>query len=134
LATGPQGQDVSALVLLTPVYSYKGLSIVNATKQAGVQNAVSLLIIAGSQDSANLDDARRLHQTLAKHRKDYSDAPREEWEQNQSIFFVTPKTSLEGTKMLGERSLGVEKAVLDFIRMRLGDKDIEWSVRKRPLE
>jgi hypothetical protein len=36
--------------------------------------------------------------------------------------------------MLGEKTLGVEKAVLDFIRMRLVSKDVEWAVRKRPLE
>jgi alpha-beta hydrolase superfamily lysophospholipase len=134
LATGPQGQDVSALVLITPVYRYNGLSIVNATKQAGVQRNISMLIIVGSQDSANLREAQRLHQTLAKQRPDYSNAPREEWERLQNIFFATPKTSLEGTKMLGEKTLGVEKAVLDFIRMRLVSKDVEWAVRKRPLE
>jgi alpha-beta hydrolase superfamily lysophospholipase len=134
LATGPQGQDVNGLVLITPIWGYKGMSIVNATKQAGVQRAISALIIVGAQDSANLNDARRLHQTLAKFRVDYSNAPREEWEQKQNIFFQTPKTSLEGTKMLGERSLRVEEAILDFIRMRLVDKEAQWAVRKRPLD
>ena len=134
LATGPQGQDVSALVLITPVYRYNGLSIVNATKQAGVQRNISMLILVGSQDSTNLREAQRLHQTLAKHRPDYSNLPREEWERKQNIFFATPKTSLEGTKMLGERSLGVEKAILNFIQWQLVDKDVEWAMRKRPLE
>jgi alpha-beta hydrolase superfamily lysophospholipase len=134
LATGPQGQDVNGLVLLTPLWGYKGMSIVNATKHAAVQQAISTLIIIGSQDNANLNDAKRLHQTLAKYREDFTSAPKEEWEQRQSIFLHTPKTSLEGTKMLGEKTLGVEPAILDFIRMRLVNRPAEWSVRKRPLE
>jgi pimeloyl-ACP methyl ester carboxylesterase len=134
LATGPQGQDVNGLVLITPIWGYKGMSIVNATKQAGVQRAISVLIIVGAQDSANLNDAKRLHQSLAKFREDYSSAPREEWEQKQTIFLATPKTSLEGTKMLGERSLGIEKTILDFIRMRLVSQEAKWAARKPALE
>jgi alpha-beta hydrolase superfamily lysophospholipase len=134
LATGPQGQDVNGLVLITPVWGYKGMSIVNATQQPGVQAAISELIIVGAQDSDNLREAQRLHKTLARHRKDYSDAPEEVWKENQSLFLRMPKTSLEGTKMLGERTLGVEQMILDFIRMRLGEKDIPWAERKRPLE
>ena len=134
LATGPQGQDVNGLVLITPVWDYKGMSIVNATKQAGVQRAISTLIIVGSQDSDHVNDARRLHQMLSKFRKDYSKASPEEWEKYQDIFLATPKTSLEGTKMLGERTLGVEQAILDFIRMRLVAKDVEWAERNRPLD
>ncbi|MEX2142380.1 MAG: alpha/beta fold hydrolase [Pirellulales bacterium] len=134
LATGPQGQDVNGLVLITPIWGYKGMSIVNATRQAGVQRAISTLVIVGAQDSGNLNDARRLHQTLAKHREDYSSAPREEWQEKQSIFFQTPKTSLEGSKMLGERSLGVERAILDFIRMRLVNQEAAWALRKGALD
>jgi hypothetical protein len=134
LATGPQGQDVNGLVLITPLWGYKGMSIVNATKHPAVQQSISTLIIIGGQDNANLNDAKRLHQTLARYREDFSSAPRQEWEQRQSLFLQTPKTSLEGTKMLGEKTLGLEAAILDFLRWRLVNRPAEWTVRKRPLE
>jgi pimeloyl-ACP methyl ester carboxylesterase len=134
LATGPQGQDVNGLVLITPLWGYKGMSIVNATKHPAVQQSISTLIIIGSQDNANLNDAKRLHQTLARYREDFSSAPRQEWEQRQSLFLQTPKTSLQGTKMLGEKTLGLEAAILDFLRWRLVNRPAEWTVRKRPLE
>lgn len=134
LATGPQGQDVKGLVLLTPVWGYKGMSIVNATKQPGVQRAISTMIIVGSKDSANLNDARRLHQSLERYHEDFSSAPEKVWREQQDLFLITPTTSLQGTKMLGEKSLGVERAILDFIKWRLVDKQIPWLRRDRPLD
>jgi pimeloyl-ACP methyl ester carboxylesterase len=135
LATGPQGQDVNGLVLLTPVWGFKGMSIVNATKQQDVPASISTMIIVGSGDNANLREARRLHQIFQKFHDDFpKDTPRDVLLEKKDLFFVTPATSLQGTKMLGEKSLGVEANILEFIRYRLVNKKFEWARRERPLD
>jgi alpha-beta hydrolase superfamily lysophospholipase len=131
LATGPQGQDVNGLVLITPIWSHKGTTIVPATKTPAVQGSISTMIIVGAKDSANMNDARRLYQILQKY---HDEPPPNQAAQKKDLFFITPGTSLQGTKMLGEKSLGVEKAVLEFIQLRLVNKQVEWSNRDRPLD
>ena len=134
LATGPQGQDVSGLVLLTPIWGYKGMSIVNATQQPSVQRSIATMIIVGSKDTANFNEARRLHQILERFHEDLSKAPVNVRQEKQDLFFITPPTSLQGTKMLGEKTLGVERAVQEFIQLRLVKQNIPWAKRDRPLE
>ena len=65
LATGPQGQDVNGLVLLTPVWSHKGMTIVNATKHADVQRSISVMILVGNKDSNGLNDAAPASQSFS---------------------------------------------------------------------
>jgi pimeloyl-ACP methyl ester carboxylesterase len=135
LATGPQGQDVNGLVLLTPAWGFKGMSIVNATKQQDVTASISTMIIVGSGDTANLREARRLQQIFQKYHDDFpKDTPRDVLLEKKDLFFITPATSLQGTKMLGEKSLGVEANILEFIRYRLVNKKFQWAKRERPLD
>jgi alpha-beta hydrolase superfamily lysophospholipase len=137
LATGPQGQDVNGLVLITPIWSHKGMTIVPATKQPSVQGSISTMIIVGDKDSANMNDARRLHQILQKF---HDEPPPNQAAEKKDLFFVMPKTSLQGTKMLSEKSLGLTGSdrspgpILEFIQLRLVNRRMEWSNRDRPLD
>ena len=46
---------------------------------------------------------------------------------------VTRATSLQGTKMLSEPSLGVEGYIREFIKLRLINKSVPWADRRSPL-
>jgi pimeloyl-ACP methyl ester carboxylesterase len=131
LATGPQGQDVNGLVLITPIWSHKGMTIVNATKQDDLQRAISVMIIAGAKDSANLKEARRLHQIFERF---HDEPPAAQMAEKKDLFIITPPTSLQGTKMLSERSLNVERNIQEFIQLRLVRKNFPWGERRMPLQ
>jgi hypothetical protein len=134
LATGPQGQDVNGLVLLTPVWSHKGMTIVDASNHPAIQGSIATAIFVGSKNAANLREAQRLHGILERSHEDFSKAAKQVQLEKQTLFFKPLATSLQGTKMLGERSLGVEKAVLEFIQLRLVKQNFPWAIRQRPLE
>jgi alpha-beta hydrolase superfamily lysophospholipase len=134
LATGPQGQDVNGLVLISPVWQHKGMTIVDASNHPAIQGSISTAIVVGSKNAASLREAQRLNGILERSHEDYSKAPAQVRLERQTLFFKTPATSLQGTKMLGERSLGVEGLILTFIQSRLVKQDFPWAIRQRPLE
>jgi hypothetical protein len=136
LVTGPQGQDVRALVLITPQWGFKGLTIKNATAHVDLLKSASVMIIAGAKDSANLDDARRLNQLFEKyHELPPPDAPLAVRQEKQDLFLITPATTLVGTKLLNEKSLRLEKVIADFINFRLVQNENldEWTARTKSL-
>ncbi|MDZ4819161.1 MAG: alpha/beta fold hydrolase [Planctomycetota bacterium] len=132
LTTGPQGQDVQALVLLTPDPAFKGIPLRDALAFPPIQSGISMMIVAGSKDNANFRDAKRIHQGLERFRPA---PPANEAEAKQNLYFVPLNTSLQGTKMLGERNQELERSILKFIDLRLVKNPTDpWSERKNPLK
>ena len=131
LANGKQGQDVKALVLISPEWSYKGLRINDAVAQPEIRSGMSVMIIAGKGSARLLQEARRLHSALEKYRPA---APPESVADKQTLWLRTPPTSLQGTRLLNEKSMLVDKMIAKFIELRLVDVAIPWSERKNSLE
>jgi dienelactone hydrolase len=128
-----QGQDVKALVLLTPMQAHKGLTLREALTVPAVQSQISVMIVAGKEDSKGTADAKRLHSTLQAHHPKPPTDP-EEVKKKQDLFLVQPITSLAGTKLLGS-GLNVPLNISNFIHFRLVARqaDFPWSDRKNPL-
>jgi pimeloyl-ACP methyl ester carboxylesterase len=126
-----QGQDVKALVLLSPVLTFKGASMREALAHPVIRRTLSVMIVAGKEDRSGSSEARRMFTSLESQRPKVSkdDAP-----DKQDLFFDQPPTSLSGTKLLGP---GVETPgrIANFIKLRLSNRQAEfaWSERKSPL-
>lgn len=131
LATGKQGQDVKALALVSPKWSFKGMRINDAVVHPNVRSDLSVVIVVGRRNSKLLQGARRLHNALARYR--YTPR-REEAAEKQTLWLKTPQTSLQGTQLINEKSLQVDQMVLDFIDLRLVKPAFPWSLRKSPLK
>lgn len=127
-----QGQDVKALVLLSPQMSFKTLNMATAiTNPASPvrDNRISLLLIAGAEDEASVRDATRIEQTFARVR------PKVDKDKiaDKTLFIdVSMKTKLVGTKLLGEANLGVEDLIWQFVELRLVDQSFPWKERQGP--
>ncbi|MEI6240719.1 MAG: alpha/beta fold hydrolase [Planctomycetia bacterium] len=81
LASGPQGQQVRALVLVSPSWTVKGLSLQPALGSDAIKRDVPLMVLAGTQDR----DAIRLFDQLKRQR------PREWFDQRAGAEFTKAK-------------------------------------------
>ena len=129
LPTGKRGQDVKALVLISPQDSFKGIPTNAALRLPDIQRELSVMLIAGSGDSKTIGDARRIYSSLAKYRPDPPTDPKEV-ETKQTLFFSKPDTSLSGTKMLNEKSLNLATKIGTFIDFRLVQQKYPWTDRR----
>jgi hypothetical protein len=121
-----QGQDVKALVLLSPSVAFKTVNSAQAytNQQSPIRDKIAVFFVAGAEDTTSAREATRLHDQLERHR------PKPEKVEEKTVFLEnTLKTKLVGTKLLGEASLGVEQYVAQFIELRLATQPWPWKDR-----
>lgn len=125
-----QGQDVKALVLVSPEWSFKGVPITAAINSPAVRQAMSIMLIVGSGDSGSKRDTSRIMKSLEKFRAPPPSDPKEAAEK-QDLFYREPNTSLSGVKMLREKSLALNELIGNFIQLRLVNKKFPWTDRAK---
>ncbi|MEX0979005.1 MAG: alpha/beta fold hydrolase [Pirellulales bacterium] len=131
LATGKQGQDVKALAVISPEWIYKGLKITEVMANPHVRSDLSFLIVTGERNPKLLQAAKRLHNALSRY---HPKPPPQEADEKQTLWLKTPRTSLQGTKLMNERGLEVDQMILAFIELRLVNPPLAWNFRKSPLK
>lgn len=127
------GQDVKAMVLLSPVSSFKGMTNRDALSHPVVKGKLATFIAAGNEDPKVFGEAKRLHSSLQSFHPRVSNDPAEQ-KAKLDLFFVTPDTRLQGTQLLGD-GLPVMNNILGFINLRLVAKmdEMAWQDRQSPL-
>lgn len=126
LATGKQGQDIRALVLLSPEYSFKGLPVTNALAHPGVRSQISMLIFVGAENSRAAKDAQRIYNQLLPH---HPEPPPERVRTDKSLFLQELATNLQGTQLITVQGFNVPATIAQFIQLRLVDKPFPWTER-----
>ncbi|MBC8115484.1 MAG: alpha/beta fold hydrolase [Candidatus Saccharimonas sp.] len=122
LAQGtPRGQDVQALVLLSPEATAPGL---NVSKSLAVIRVLArpVLLGVGSKNKSDLTAANKMYDLLAPKK-----------EEQAHIEIQRYDTPLEGTNLLG-KNFGVEKQMFDFLNKHLKDYKSEWRDRRNKLD
>jgi len=152
-----QGQDVKALVLISPESNTPGLTLNSALAgrapsvmiwdpqlkkvfkdpdtvdfrgpvQLDFRREVSIMIAAGRGRSKSVSEATRLHRMLKPYHPIAPDAAVSE----KDLLFGTLDTSLQGTKMLGVKALRLETHILRFIELRAVKRPFTWALRTNP--
>lgn len=128
LATGKQGQDVRALVLISPVFAAKHLKLGQVLSFRPVMENLSILILVGEQDAKGLREAKRLNNSFKKY---HPDVPQDQQLERKNLFFYPLKTSLSGSKLIAAKGLNTDKLIEEFIKYRLVNKakDYPWKQR-----
>jgi pimeloyl-ACP methyl ester carboxylesterase len=138
LLTGKQGQDVKAMVLISPPMNFKGLSsgaALNAFAGPPLSTDVSVLVIGGQEKGGRAwEDAQRIFKKIGQTRPKPPTDP-DQAAQSQDFFLDGLKTSLQGTKILDDRRLEAQVAydIGQFIELRLMAKKFPWAMRKSAL-
>jgi pimeloyl-ACP methyl ester carboxylesterase len=119
----PRGQDVQALVLLSPEATVPGL---NVNKSLGVVRNLgrAVMLVVGSKNKADLTAANKMHDLLT---------PKKDKDKEDHIEIHRYDTPLEGTDLLG-KGFGLEKQMLDFLNKYVKDHKSTWRDRRSKLE
>jgi hypothetical protein len=96
-----------------------------------VQSQLSILLIAGRNNSKSMQQATRLHKQFERY---HPEPPKDEAAEKQDLFLDTPKTSLQGTKLLNEKTAKLHEHIAEFIQLRLVKQRYPWSERTNPLQ
>jgi pimeloyl-ACP methyl ester carboxylesterase len=124
-----QGQDVKALVLLSPRWNYNGLNLMGAMKFPPVQRQLAIFLAFGAADRDVLKDGENMRKIFARF---HPEPQPDQAQQQQDLVLVAPKTNLQGTKLLTAQEFNLGLRIAGFIEANLGRKSYPWVQRKTP--
>ena len=146
-ARTPRGQDVQALVLLSPDSAVPGV-LAHQVATSLKSYPVSSLVVVGKNDPLDKEQAKKLFQQMggdpaktgaAKKTDTKKDKAKEKEadgkEEKQRHYFIPLDAKLRGTELLGKK-LGLEEATANFLKENLQDLKgpfYEWRERKSRL-
>ncbi len=121
-----QGQDVKALVLISPRWSVPGLSVQAALNHPGVRQQISVYIIVGQESSREAGDAQRIYNLLARYHRVPDPGQTVE---GQDLFFVKFATSLQGRELVARFEQPIFDSILSFLDDRAAKLPVPWQER-----
>lgn len=125
------GQFVKGLVLISPEWSFKGLTVQPAMRHPGVRSEISVLVIAGGRKQPAVRESKRLFDMFKPH---HPDPPANRVAEDKDLFYAELDTALQGTDMLGQ-NLKLEQYIAQFINLRLVKapkaRTFDWQERRR---
>ena len=128
LAVGKQGQDVKALVLISPRWKNGALTLQNALRHPGVRQEIAFLMLYGDRERQAQSDVRRIEKQLEK----FHPAPKNpSTDKPHDLVSLGAPTGLQGTKLLKEGGAEAENTIIKFLVDHVQSKDFEWTERKR---
>jgi len=129
LLNGKQGQDVKALVLISPeVVSSRGqMSAKTAALNANVGTQLSIMILVGQRNTKAYSAAQRIYKFFEKN---HPAPPPAKAQTDQDLFFIPIDADLQGTKLLAQPLLKLNYLIGQFIEWRLIKKSFPWRNRK----
>jgi alpha-beta hydrolase superfamily lysophospholipase len=126
--TGPQGRQVRALALVSPIWATKGVSMSLPLTSEALQHEIPIMVLAGKSDR----DAIRLFDQLKRLRPDSwfqqrADQPPEKAKALEdpaegTVFFIQADTSLTGDKLANDPNGNVADRINTFFSLALDRK------------
>ncbi len=126
------GQDVKALILLTPLQSHKGLTPQPGLIHPTVRQKLNIMIIAGAQNSQYYSESKRIHNQLTRFHKDQKNSDGTINWSGTKLFLFGLNTGAQGSGILNVPNLKPHPNALfyNFLVNRLEkDETLQWSNR-----
>jgi pimeloyl-ACP methyl ester carboxylesterase len=127
LAVGKQGQDVKALVLVSPRWKNRGLPIHEALKHRGLQRQVAMMIMYGAEDAKVTADARRIYKQLERYHPEPESSAAET---SRTLVALGFPNKLQGNELLTQVGKPAQDRIIEFIATHADSKDYQWLERR----
>jgi pimeloyl-ACP methyl ester carboxylesterase len=125
LAIGKQGQDVKALVLLSPRWSYKGLSLQGPMRFPPLAQNAAWLLIYGEEDARVKADVRRITKQLER----YHPEPEQDAGPPRRLSVVAWPSKLQGDTLLTKVGQPLEDPLIAFLVEHVAKHEYPWISR-----
>jgi pimeloyl-ACP methyl ester carboxylesterase len=126
LAVGKQGQDVKALVLISPKWSYTGLSFQAPMRSRVLKQNVAWLFMYGAQDVKEKADIERIEKQLERfHQK----PARAAGQPSGTLQVVGWPSKLQGGTLFTQTGQAMEQKIIEFLVAQVSKAPLEWTAR-----
>jgi pimeloyl-ACP methyl ester carboxylesterase len=126
LATGKQGQDVKALVLISPRWTFRGLTLQAPLQMALLKKNAVWMLIYGAEDVEVRSDARRLYDQLERFHPPAQAG-------DSGLLSIGWASKLQGSKLLTEAGPELENQVIKFLTTHVAQQELPWLNRRERL-
>ncbi len=130
LAVGKQGQDVKGLVLISPRWSFNGLSMQDALKFGAFKQNVAWLLIAGAQDQKAKADLSRVESQIEKV---HPQIDKTGGKQRRGLEVEPMQTSLQGDVLISKSADVLDAEIIKFLTENVAAIDQAWTSRRNKL-
>ncbi|GIX02960.1 MAG: hypothetical protein KatS3mg112_1897 [Thermogutta sp.] len=125
-----QGQDVKALILISPKWSVPGLNVQAAMSHPAVTKALSIFLIVGKDSSKDLADAQRMYNIFSR----FHPMPKDENPELRDLYFAKLPSSAQGKDLLLRFEQPLFQSIAYFIEHRVAKQPFPWQDRSRRKE
>ena len=126
LAVGKQGQDVKAVVMISPRWSYNGLLMQLPMKSLVLKRRVAWMIVYGDKDSDFKTDATKLDRQLEKYHPATDDTGAR---RTRGFNLLNLNTRLQGDSLLTQMGESVDDQIVKFLTENVADTQQPWLSR-----
>lgn len=127
LAVGKQGQDVKALVMISPTWNFQGLTLQVPMRLRPLKEQAAWMLVYGAEDTEIIGEVRRIEKQLKSFHPetDAQGAPR------ASDFVVLGLPSkLQGDNLLSKFGGTVNDRIYSFLFENVASKELPWHARR----
>lgn len=134
LASVKQGQDVKAIVMISPEWKVNGLEMTRALRQPGVQREVAVMMHYGQEDRDAKRNASRIYSQLDRYHSDATESEAGTFLRDNStmpsLASLGYKTKLQGGQLLKQAGPRVDAMIADFLTQQAAAGAFPYSVRR----
>jgi pimeloyl-ACP methyl ester carboxylesterase len=126
LAVGKQGQDVKALVLISPKWSFTGLSFQAPMKSRLLKQNLAWMIAYGEQDAKAKADVERIEKQLERYHPKVQPGA---GQTSSALQVVGWKSKLQSGTLLTQSGAPLEDKIIEFLVEHVAKESHPWSSR-----
>ncbi len=130
LLVGKQGQDVKALVLVSPQWKYRGVMLQQALRLPAIKKNIAWMLVYGEQSSDQAADAKRIYRQLER----FHPEPTSQQRPPRGLVQVPLDSALEGSGLMSQVGDSIEASIVDFLTVHVADREWTWTKRRKRLE
>jgi pimeloyl-ACP methyl ester carboxylesterase len=134
LAVGKQGQDVKAIVLISPRWTFNGLSMQDPMKFTPLKKNVAWLILGGLQDAKIKPDFDRIEKQLERHHPvSEKNAAKPGPPVREGLTVKLLPTNLQGDQLIKRSGAEIDAQVVTFLVENVARFQLPWTNRRNKL-